>query len=232
MSGWMLMDSTDGWLHWVKFKATLESWTVPCREQSYDSPITYVPPSPRPSYPRLSGIRQLIKGGRHQVRPWLRCVRSVAGLSVGQFARCQSNDRYGYATRDIPDGRTDRTKDGHANKAFFSFYFVKNAQQLERSSRLVTQKYEVSRRTEKNHDNSQLMLHSISPGVSLINPNIAKKREFKSETPSTSRSLCQALFTAVIRLPPHTSGSSVTIVVTFSPTRLYHPHRELSYMWN
>jgi hypothetical protein len=52
-------------------------------------------------------------------------------------------------TRDILDGRTDRQKDGRADKAFFSFYCVKNAQQLERSSKLVRQKYEESRRTEK-----------------------------------------------------------------------------------
>lgn len=206
MSGWMLMDSTDGWLHWVKFKATLESWTVPCREQSYMTvQLTFL--HHHDLLIRLRGIWQLTKCGRHQVRLWLQCVRSLDGLSVGQFARCQSNDRWGYVTTDIPDWRTDRPKDGHTHKAFFLFYLMKkpnNCNGLPSGRTKNARYFEGLRKTTK------IPRWRCVPttGVSLINPiSRKKKREFKSETPSTRRSRCQALFTAVIRLPPHTSGS-------------------------
>jgi hypothetical protein len=49
-----------------------------------------------------------------KIRLWVQYVRGLAGLPVTQFARCQSKDRCGYVTSEIPDG----PKDGHANKAF------------------------------------------------------------------------------------------------------------------
>jgi len=115
----------------------------------------------------------------------------MAGVSDGQFAQCQSNDRWGYVTRDIPDGRAGRLR--------------KERPTTGKVFKAVTQKWEVLRRPEKNHDNSQVTLRPSSSGVSLINPNIAGwGREFKTETPSTRRFRRQALFTAVTRLPPHT----------------------------